>query len=552
MNLKQIVVKNYRQLSEQTFEPGDWTVIVGPNGCGKSTLARAIEYAFRGSHATEIVHVNGEQSLRKDIIRGGMPSVEFTVNLNQQDFVLAGRHAQPGRQVSFPSLEISFTRIAGIPQGQSQLSDISFGVTKASSKGGTVNLDEGPKKQFSSYISDEKVLLIPAERFLGNGHTNQPPRIPNGSTLMRDLRMHDSHRDSGDETKVERVQSCLMRIFPGVRKVKPVERSSNPGIDYDRIPSYWMGSGHREATVIVGEIAISDAPIVIIEEPERSFHPGLIRKLLDEIRSEFSERQFIILTHSPIVMGATRAGEIWEFRTNGTIKRVADEEIGAAAARLGVGVSDVLDYELLLLVEGVTDANAWNEWFKLDKLERCCRAIDIDGFGNAQYYANANVINARVTKPVVCMTFDGDILKKKNGNDNIRIAKTLCEANEGSSFQTSEPTLEAYLLNPDAIERVYQKDAGTLRVWIDELTSEKKAKLAEARKRNPNKEDISPVKEVFQDVLAKIDEKIDYKEASRLVAAQLKRQELPKDVSGKDILTQLSALLENRRKKLSQ
>jgi predicted ATPase len=71
--------------------------------------------------------------------------------------------------------------------------------------------------------------------------------------------------------------------------------------------------------------------LLLIEEPETSIHPGLLRRLLSEIESYSIDKQVIISTHSPDVVSKATPAEIRvvdraSHRT--TVQRLPEEAIG--------------------------------------------------------------------------------------------------------------------------------------------------------------------------------------------------------------------------------
>jgi len=60
-------------------------------------------------------------------------------------------------------------------------------------------------------------------------------------------------------------------------------------------------------------VAIYDpaSKVLVIEEPENSVHPWIIRQLIDACREASKNKQIIITTHSPIVMNSVKPEEIW-------------------------------------------------------------------------------------------------------------------------------------------------------------------------------------------------------------------------------------------------
>lgn len=60
----------------------------------------------------------------------------------------------------------------------------------------------------------------------------------------------------------------------------------------------------------------SDRFAVTIDEPENHLHPRLQRSFLPNLRKAFPDVQFIIATHSPLVVGSSRQSNIYVFQFN--------------------------------------------------------------------------------------------------------------------------------------------------------------------------------------------------------------------------------------------
>ena len=57
---------------------------------------------------------------------------------------------------------------------------------------------------------------------------------------------------------------------------------------------------------------------LMIEEPENSVHPWIIRQVLEACRSATVAKQIVLTTHSPIVMNAVPPANVWViWRTKG-------------------------------------------------------------------------------------------------------------------------------------------------------------------------------------------------------------------------------------------
>jgi predicted ATPase len=67
-------------------------------------------------------------------------------------------------------------------------------------------------------------------------------------------------------------------------------------------------------------VAIFDpaSTTLVIEEPENSIHPWIIRHVIDACREAAGQKQILITTHSPIVINAVRPDQVWViWKSNG-------------------------------------------------------------------------------------------------------------------------------------------------------------------------------------------------------------------------------------------
>jgi predicted ATPase len=80
-------------------------------------------------------------------------------------------------------------------------------------------------------------------------------------------------------------------------------------VGIDGVDLGFVSDGTTRIAEIV-RLLLTPAKLLLVEEPETSIHPGLLRKLLAEIESYADGRQVIITTHSPQVVTAARPPEI--------------------------------------------------------------------------------------------------------------------------------------------------------------------------------------------------------------------------------------------------
>ena len=65
--------------------------------------------------------------------------------------------------------------------------------------------------------------------------------------------------------------------------------------------------------------------IVLIDEIENHLHPSMQRKILPDLASAFPRIQFIISTHSPLVVGSSKNSKVYAFRYNDNNKVISQE-----------------------------------------------------------------------------------------------------------------------------------------------------------------------------------------------------------------------------------
>jgi predicted ATPase len=68
------------------------------------------------------------------------------------------------------------------------------------------------------------------------------------------------------------------------------------------MPASLLSEGTIEAIALVVILYFSDKSIIILEEPDRHFHPFLIQRILELMEEVTTEKQIIMTTHNPQVV----------------------------------------------------------------------------------------------------------------------------------------------------------------------------------------------------------------------------------------------------------
>ena len=127
------------------------------------------------------------------------------------------------------------------------------------------------------------------------------------------------------------------------------------------------GTGIGQVLSVLAVILASDHPrTIMIDEPQSFLHPRALRTLV-EILSDHPEHQFIIATHSPTVITASRPQNILRTVRNGLTTSVESidlkqtENLRLLLADIGARLSDVFGAERILWVDGETEETCFPE-----------------------------------------------------------------------------------------------------------------------------------------------------------------------------------------------
>ena len=135
-------------------------------------------------------------------------------------------------------------------------------------------------------------------------------------------------------------------------------------IDNQRsIPLDSMGEGIPNILGLVADLCIAEGKLFLIEEPENDIHPKALKGLLRMIVESAESNQFVITTHSHIVvnhLGAEKETRVLSVSLDDESPVPASEVEEASTQDARRTVLASLGYEL-------TDVNLWNAWLILEE-----------------------------------------------------------------------------------------------------------------------------------------------------------------------------------------
>jgi predicted ATPase len=339
MNIQEIEISGYRSIDDLKLELGGVTVLVGPNGCGKSNIYQSINLiaaAATGQFARRIAEEGGMQSILWAGDRGKreQPRTRLAVVFEQLRYA-----------IEFGIMPAS-ERMEGF-QGEPELSifkldpDIKEELIELKTGGRRVNLlkrkrsmvlakdIDGQELAYPDSLSESESVLSELRepqkfpelanlrsqflkwRFYHDFRTDlqSPIRDPQLAT-MTPILGHDGRdlaatiatiRAVGDKVKLD---NLLEKAFPDSNVIVEEEdgsvhlRMSFPGISRE-LDARELSDGILQYLCLLAALLTPrPAPFMVLNEPETSIHFDLLKPMADLINGAAENSQILLTTHS--------------------------------------------------------------------------------------------------------------------------------------------------------------------------------------------------------------------------------------------------------------
>jgi predicted ATPase len=324
--IERLSVSNYRSLGENvTLELGPFTTLVGPNGSGKSNVVDVLRFvsdAMQMGLSGAITHRNGIAAVRR--WSGGHP---FNVKIKLELALDGGLRAHyyfelKGDTAGEYRVAWETATVSGKDGGQFAIAD-----------GGWLNEPAGLKPSL-----DGKNLALP---IIGGDARFQPLvqalqqisiysvfpdtlRAPQKYSPTKPMDTHGSNwasilKDQPRDSWRPDLISALHKLTGDIEDIKVSQAASYLVVQFRHVSSgrpKWFDAAQesdgtlRVAGIVTALLQEPQVPVIGIEEPELTVHPGAIPLLFDFLKQASHRSQVLVTTHSPELLDQMEAEDV--------------------------------------------------------------------------------------------------------------------------------------------------------------------------------------------------------------------------------------------------
>ena len=372
MKIESIHVEGYRSLYDVTFSPSHLSVLTGPNNSGKTNLVEAVDFlsevhrhgldvAVNRKGGIENISFRRMRRTRRAILFETLASFDLDEvalrryvprHPSEMNAHLTLRHRFSIRAVS-QAIEADFVIQDEEIEVRRQRGGGSTLVFRlARQRGGPTVIRLGRKqskglqepfqfKDFRDYIQD---LTRPTELLSETAGFNAliqffveslstirlyqlvplECRRPGVPTPNADLDRHGSnlpamvaYLQKHDPPAWETILDAMRRIIPGLTDVTTdftVDRRLALQFEEEGVGRGWSSEDISDGTIqslaLFTALFNQRTPLVLIEEPENSVHPWILRNFVDACRS-IKSKGVILTTHSPVLTSYLHPRDVW-------------------------------------------------------------------------------------------------------------------------------------------------------------------------------------------------------------------------------------------------
>lgn len=457
-SLQSITVKNFKAVREATIPLDSVTILVGPNGCGKSSVLQAIHWAARA--ASYVSPRNTKEVISFDRL-DYLPSSEPLTTLNNGE--LKSDSASTPVEVIFEHQQV----------GEDHEHIATVRIRAARNRGGISTYMEGGKAvtpykqrfQFNTAYIPGLAGLSEKESLLAQPTLRRQAASGDAGGVLRNILLNLQRATNID--RLRELNQLVQAVHPGVSiAVEFDDREDyhiSAKIQTDDIinssrPLETAATGVLQVIQIFAYLIHFEPHIMLIDEPDAHLHPDKQERLIEALESAASEygTQVILTTHSPHVVRAASASAKLVWMKSGTVESENDEVIRRL---LGWGG---LDKAALFFVEDEDDKPLraiLRQWPDLARQIAICRCFGIENLPKDKFLEGL-LVDGKLNNNAIIHR-DGDFMTA----DEASRWKDGFKTPGVYPWVTAESDIEAYFCQPEYLSALYEVDLHEAKAW---------------------------------------------------------------------------------------
>lgn len=463
--LESVTVKEFKAVTEASIPLDSVTILVGPNGCGKSSVLQAIHWAARA--ASYVLPKNTKEMIsfeRLDYVPSSEPlttlhngELKSYTSSNPVEVVFA--HRSTGEESAQATVRIRAARNRG-------------GITAHIEGGGAVTPYKQRFKFITTYIPG-LAGLSEKESILAQPTLRRHAASGDAGGVLRNILLNLRSRRHGemDETqgleRLSKLNDLVQRVHPGVSVDVAFDDREDYHIsasirteelaDFSR-PLETAATGVLQVVQIFAYLIFFEPKVMLIDEPDAHLHPSKQERLIETLEqvAPIYKTQIILTTHSPHIVRAASSAAKLVWMKNGSVETEDDEVIRRL---LGWGG---LDKAVLFFVEDADDKplrGVLRQWPDLARQIAVCRCF---GFANLprDQFLTGLLLDGRL-KTRALLHRDGDFMTQEEAD------RWKATFNTPGVFPwvTTGSDIEAYFCQSDYLCALYDVSSEVAEEW---------------------------------------------------------------------------------------
>lgn len=322
MFLRRLAITNIRSIADAdvSFRNVDnqsnsrrWTIFLGENGCGKSTILRALALVMAGSNSVVELLGSPDTWIRNKAKSARIEATIATAEGEEREIALHMRRGQNVRQILKDNAQSLELLDAVLEHTTRNYLTLGYGVsrrlsTELGSASASKERFHSPRSRSVATMFDPDVNLVSIEAWAMDLDYRRGAR---GMKIIRDV--FDGLLPDVEFKGIDREQRQLQ--FQTRDGIVPLRQLSD---GYQNMIS-WIGDLLYQITETFDDYRqpLRARGLLLLDELGLHLHPKWQRNLIDYLSEKLPNMQFVTTTHSPLTAHQAGEGELFFLDRNG-------------------------------------------------------------------------------------------------------------------------------------------------------------------------------------------------------------------------------------------